>query len=109
MAIPSSRGMLNRASRSSPSPLQRDRSWIEYFDEKSAWVIRSRRESATVPDSSALRGSKPQQAMAKMIASNIGSKSSSKGQLMKTDFNGSVLVFVLAADLPAFFFTTFAT
>jgi len=83
--MPSSSGMLKRASRSSPSPVHRERSWIEYFEEKRADMMRSIRGWATVPDSSALRGMKPQQTVAKTIASNSGAKSASKGQLMKTD------------------------
>src|SRR5437867_6245628 len=85
--------MLNRASLSSPSPLHRDRSWMEYFEEKMARVMRSIRGSATLPDSSALRGRKPQQTVANTIASNRGTKSSSNGQLMKTEVAGSVFRF----------------
>ncbi len=53
-------------------------------------VMRSIRDSATLPDSSTLRGRKPQQTGANTIASNRGAKSSSNGQLMKTDMVGSV-------------------
>ena len=69
IAMPSSRGMLKRAKLASPSPLQRDRSCIEYFDSKMARVIRAIRDSATVPLSEADLGMKPQQAAAKTAAS----------------------------------------
>jgi hypothetical protein len=88
MAIPSSSGMLNLARFSSPSPRQRERSWMEYFEENTARAIRSNRDSATVPDSRALLGKKPQQVAEKTMASNNGANSSSKGQFMKTDVAG---------------------
>lgn len=47
------------------------------------------RGSETVPVSSALRGMNPQQTVAKTIASKRGEYVESKGQLMKTDFEGS--------------------
>src|SRR5436305_2893574 len=81
--------MLKRASCSLPSPRQRDRSWIEYLEEKIARTMRSMRDSATVPDSSALLGMKPQQATEKTMASKSGANSSSKGQLMKIAREGS--------------------
>jgi hypothetical protein len=81
--------MLNLARFSSPSPRQRESSWIEYRLLKMARVIRARRGSATSPLSSALRGMNPQHTVAKTIASNSGAYSRSNGQLMKTDFAGS--------------------
>src|ERR1700730_17032354 len=62
---------------------------MEYRQRNSARVIRSKRGSATVPLSSALRGMKPQQTLANTIASKSGEYSSSKGQLIKTDLEGS--------------------
>jgi hypothetical protein len=61
---------------------------MEYFEDERADQMRSIRGLATVPDSTALRGTKRQQTVAKMIASNSGAKSGSKGQLMKTDRSG---------------------
>src|SRR5215203_2344197 len=90
MAIPSSSGMFNLAQPSFPSPLLRDRSWIEYFDANNARVMRSIRGSATVPDSRALLGTKPQQTVAKSMASKSGAKALSNGQLIKTDFSGAI-------------------
>jgi hypothetical protein len=63
------------------------------LEEKTAWAIRSILVSATVPDSNALRGTKPQQVEAKTMASKSGSNSSSNGQFMKTDFEGIVASF----------------
>ena len=89
MAIPSSSGMLNRPKFSSPSPVHRERSWIEYLLMKIACVIRAKRVSETSPLSSAERGVKPHQTVAKTIASKNAAYSASKGQLIKTDFAGS--------------------
>src|ERR1035437_9685758 len=61
---------------------------MEYRLLKMARVIRSRRDSATSPLSSALRGMNPQHTVAKTIASNSGAYSRSNGQLMNTDFAG---------------------
>src|ERR1051326_1355753 len=62
---------------------------MEYLEEKIARVMRSIRGSATLPDSSALLGRKPQQTVANTIASKCGAKSWSKGQLINTDLAGS--------------------
>jgi len=84
MATPSSNGMLKRANPWFPSPLQRDKSWMEYLEEKTAFAMRIILGSATFPDSSALRARKPQQVVANTMASYKGAYSASKGQLMKT-------------------------
>src|SRR5258708_24785017 len=62
---------------------------MEYLQLDTARTIRTRRGSETVPLSSALRGTKPQQTAANTIASNRAEYSPSNGQLMNTDLDGS--------------------
>src|SRR3954447_21991017 len=87
--MPSSSGMVNRARFASPSPRQREKSWIEYLEPSMARTIRSIRGAAPLPDSLAERGTKPQLVTVKTIAWRIGVNAPSKGQLMKTQARGS--------------------
>jgi len=61
---------------------------MEYFEENIARVIRSIRDSATFPLSSALLGMNPQQTVANTMASKSGEYSRSNGQLRKTEVEG---------------------
>src|SRR6266436_4919037 len=62
---------------------------MEYLQLDTAQMMRARRGSETVPLSSALRGTKPQQTVANTIASNLAEYSASNGQLINTDLDGS--------------------
>jgi hypothetical protein len=62
---------------------------MEYRLLKTALAIRAKRGSETVPLSSAERGMKPQQTVAKTTASKSDEYPESNGQFMKTDVEGS--------------------